>query len=65
MKPTPEQIKEARLHAGHTQTQACAAIFRTGYRTWVRWEAGHGEMDPAVYAFYLVKTGQHKSYQAA
>lgn len=65
MKPTSEQIKEARLKAGHSQTQACAAIFRTGYRTWGGWEADRSDMDPAIFQFYLIITGQHKGYKTA
>lgn len=52
--PTPKQIKQARLSAGLTQTQAADLIYKK-LRTWQQWEAGHREMDPALFELFELK----------
>lgn len=54
---TPAQVRAAREAAGHTQTQAAAVVYR-GLRSWQKWELDERDIDPAVFEFYLLKTGQ-------
>lgn len=58
--PTPEQVKAARMAAGHSQSQAAETIYK-GLRTWQQWEAGERSMDAALIELYCIKTGQVKS----
>jgi len=58
--PTPEQIKQARLDAGHTQKQAAETVHRADSARWREWESGRFRMDKAVWELYLIKTGQTK-----
>jgi putative transcriptional regulator len=53
--PTPQQIREARLDAGLTQTEAAELINRK-LRTWQHWEFGDRPMDAAFYELFLMKT---------
>jgi DNA (cytosine-5)-methyltransferase 1 len=53
--PNPSDIKQARAHAGLTQTQAGAVIY-TPLRTWQDWEAGKRPMHPAFYELFRLKT---------
>jgi DNA-binding transcriptional regulator YiaG len=55
--PTPEQIKQARIAADLTQTQAAAMIY-TALNTWAQWEHGKRKMHPAFFELFLRKTGQ-------
>lgn len=49
---------EARRLAGHTQTQAGAAV-HAAMRTVQQWESGERPVPKAVLELYLLKTGQH------
>jgi DNA (cytosine-5)-methyltransferase 1 len=57
--PSPQEIKEARKAAGHTQTQA-AAVVGKAKMTWWHWEKGRAPMDEAWWELYLLKTGQKR-----
>ncbi|CAM3842071.1 XRE family transcriptional regulator [Vreelandella rituensis] len=52
--PTPEHIRETRLKAGLTQTQA-GALVHTTCRTWQQWEAGDRGMHPAFWELFCLK----------
>lgn len=58
--PTPEQVKEARLAAGHTQAEAAAVVHRDEYRRWSEWERGVVKMPPAEWELYLLKTQKRR-----
>lgn len=53
--PTPQQIKETRLNAGLTQTQA-AKLIHCGLRTWQQWEAGDRSIHLAMWELFLIKS---------
>lgn len=58
--PTPASIKEARVKAQLTQTQAAAVVHCT-LRAWQGWEAptgapGHRDMPPGLWELFLIKT---------
>lgn len=53
--PTPQEIKQARIHAGLTQSQAAALIYKN-IRTWQQWESGDREMDVAFFELFKIKT---------
>ena len=53
-KPTPKQIKQARLDSGLTQTQA-AELIHAGLRTWQQWEKGDREMSLANWELFTIK----------
>lgn len=55
--PTPAAIASARRAAGHTQTQAAAAV-GVAPRQWQRWEAGTATMPTAAWWLYLLRSGQ-------
>ena len=55
--PTPEQIKNARLLCGLTQTQA-AQMIHVDMTTWQRYEYGNRKIPPASWELFLIKTGQ-------
>lgn len=52
--PTPNQIREARLAAGQSQTAAAATIYRS-LRMWQEWEGGTRPMDLALWELYQIK----------
>lgn len=52
--PTPEEIRETRLSAGLTQTQAARLIHST-LRTWQDHEAGKARMHPASWSLFRLK----------
>lgn len=56
-KPTPSQIRAARLAVGLTQVAAGALVYHAR-RAWQDWELGQRPMDQAVFELFLVKTGQ-------
>ena len=56
--PTPEQVKAARLGAGHTQQTAAETVHRASSARWREWESGRVRMDKAVWELYLIKTNQ-------
>jgi len=59
--PTPEKIKQARLDAGLTLSQA-AAMVHVNIRSWQKWEANERTMNMAAWELFLIKS--EKSRQA-
>jgi DNA-binding XRE family transcriptional regulator len=57
MSPTPDEIKAARIKAGHTQEVAATLMGKTR-RTWIHWENGDHKMPPDTWLMYLIRTGQ-------
>jgi len=53
--PSPDKIKDARVNAGLTQTQAASLIYK-GLRTWQQWESGDRTMDAALFELFVIKT---------
>lgn len=65
--PDPAAIRSARESAGLTQAAAAALLWSSTQR-WVKWEAppgdpNHRRMEPALWALFLLRTGQHPSAQ--
>jgi len=54
--PTIEEIKEARLAADLTQSQAAKKIFSDSYRSWQDYERGERNMHPAIWWCFLQRT---------
>ncbi|WP_029413336.1 helix-turn-helix domain-containing protein [Acidovorax radicis] len=54
---TPAAIREARLAAGLTQTEAAQTV-RASLRGWQQWEAGDRAMPPGLFELFMLKTGQ-------
>ena len=54
--PSPEQIREARLRAGLTQSHA-AALVGVQPRAWRYWEGGGRKMGAAVWELFQIKAG--------
>lgn len=52
--PTPEQIKQARMDAGLTQTKAAELIY-CSFGAWQKWELGSREMHRAFFELFLIK----------
>lgn len=52
--PTPEQIKQSRMDAGLTQTQAANLIY-SKLRSWQHWEDGDRKMHPGLYELFMIK----------
>jgi len=65
MKPTKEQVKEARLKAGLTQKRAAELIYLASYQTWQRFELGQRTMSESDYELFLLLTDQHPVYRLA
>ena len=57
MKPTPEQIRAARLAAGLSQAEAGELILASK-RSWENWEQGRVNMHPGLFDYFLIKTKQ-------
>lgn len=55
--PTPAAIREARLAASLTQTEAAQTV-RSSLRGWQQWEAGDRTMPPGLFELFMLKTGQ-------
>jgi len=58
--PTPEQVRAARLQAGHTQAAAAALVHRIDSARWREWERPKPTgrvIDLAVWELYLIKSG--------
>ena len=55
--PTAEAIRDARIAADLTQTQA-AQTTQVSLRTWQRWEAGDRAMPPGLFELFMLKTEQ-------
>lgn len=52
--PTKEEIKQARINAGLTQSSA-SKIVHVDIRTWQRWEEGSRTMHPAFFELFALK----------
>jgi DNA-binding transcriptional regulator YiaG len=64
LSPAPAEIKEKRLAAGLTQTQA-GALIETPLRTWQGWETekgirAHRKMDGRIWELWLLKLAETK-----
>lgn len=59
LKPTADDIKDARRKAGITQTVA-ANLLHTTCRVWQQWEAGDRKMHPAFYDLFLRRSKELK-----
>lgn len=55
--PSTDQIVSARNAVGYTQKQAAEKIMHS-VRTWEKWETGERRMHPALFDYFLLKTGQ-------
>ena len=55
--PTPEEIREARVNSGLTQTEAAHKV-QASLRGWQQWEAGHRAMPLGLFELFMLKTGQ-------
>lgn len=53
--PPADEVRAARLRAGHTQTRAGAVVY-VALRTWQTWESGSRAMPPGLWELYLIKT---------
>lgn len=53
--PHPDDVRQAREQAGHTQAEAAATVHSTA-RRWREWEAGDHRMPPAAWELYLLRT---------
>jgi transcriptional regulator with XRE-family HTH domain len=52
--PTKEQIREARLAAGLSQSKA-AELVCVGTRAWQRWEYGERRMSPGTWLLFQMR----------
>lgn len=57
--PDPAEIQAARANAGLTQSAAGEIIFGS-LRAWQDYEAGKRKMHPAIWWFFLIRTGQKR-----
>jgi DNA-binding transcriptional regulator YiaG len=60
--PTADDVKEARRNAGLTQAAAAMTVFST-LNAWQKWEDDGPSgrmMHPAIYALFMLRTGQKK-----
>jgi hypothetical protein len=58
--PTPDQVRAARLQAGHTQAAAAELVHRRDSARWREWERTGPTgriIDLAVWELYLIKSG--------
>ncbi|WP_026485281.1 helix-turn-helix domain-containing protein [Alcaligenes phenolicus] len=55
--PKPDAIRNARIAAGLTQTEA-AQLVRASLRAWQQWEAGDRSMPPGLFELFMLKTNQ-------
>lgn len=55
--PAPADIRQARLSAGLTQTQAAQTV-QASLRGWQQWEAGDRTMPPGLFELFMLKTRQ-------
>lgn len=54
--PTPAAIREARVSAGLTQSQA-AEMTRVALRTWQQWESGDRTMSLTAWDLFRIRAG--------
>lgn len=57
--PNPEEVKERRLYAKHTQQQMADALY-VNVRTIQHWELGRSEMPLGLYHLYCLLTIPHR-----
>jgi putative transcriptional regulator len=62
MNPTPDQIREARIKAGLTQSKAAERVHMT-LSGWQRAEYGNRKLDLARWELFLIKTNQVNDYE--
>lgn len=53
--PAPDAIRDARIGAGLTQTEA-GQLVHVSQRAWARWEAGDREMHAGLWELFQIKT---------
>ena len=58
---TPDEIREARRRAGHSQVRAAALIGSARVMTWCEYESGKHRIPAAAWTWYLLATDQHPS----
>lgn len=71
--PTPDIIRQHRVAAGLSQTEACQLVSAAGdkaYRTWQRYEApadkaDHRVIPAGLWELFLLKTNQHPGFTLA
>jgi DNA-binding transcriptional regulator YiaG len=56
-RPTPTEIKDARIRAHLTQAQASSLVHRKSQSRWAEWEAGKHAIDLGVWELFLIKSG--------
>jgi len=61
--PTPDAILAARTEAGITQAEAAALVGLADRRGWWRVESGAAPLQPAMWAMFLLATGQHPTHK--
>jgi len=59
--PTPKEIKQARLKAGLTQTEA-GALVHVALRTWQQWEHGDFKMSCGLWELFNIKTPDESNH---
>jgi hypothetical protein len=59
--PTKEQIKEARIKAGLSQSQAAESVHLGAYQRWQEYESGKVPIDMARWELFQLKHGKGKS----
>lgn len=55
--PAPDAVRQARLAAGLTQTEAAKTV-SASMRAWQQWESGERTMPPGLYELFMLKTRQ-------
>jgi DNA (cytosine-5)-methyltransferase 1 len=54
--PSPSEIREGRLRAGLTQSQAAGLVDVT-LRSWQYWEAGERNVEARTWELFCIKAG--------
>lgn len=55
--PAPAAVRDARIAAGLTQTEAAQTV-QASLRGWQQWEAGDRSMAPGLFELFMLKTRQ-------
>ncbi len=55
--PSPAAVRDARIAAGLTQTEAAQTV-QASLRGWQQWEAGDRSMAPGLFELFMLKTRQ-------
>ena len=61
--PPPDQVREARIRAGHTLRQAAAVIGSPRPSTWAEYEADRRNIPAPIWTWYLLATDQHPTLE--